>query len=190
MSQLNLPTPPVSSPSRRALVTGIGKATLSATALAMVAGCAAMGTHSTAAVAADVKILNVALDLEHEAIGAYRLGAESGLLTKPVLDVAVAFLGDKSEQDSNLRFVHDMLTQRAEDPVAVLTTYRQIIQGQRVQDDRQSAPITHLKLAGIVGRQKILSMARQEIVAKLVGHHHHDEPGGLDLGPGRPVQKQ
>jgi Ferritin-like domain len=41
----------------------------------------------------DIDILNVALGLEHEAIEAYQIGAESGLLAKPVLDVAVLFQG-------------------------------------------------------------------------------------------------
>ncbi|MCI0547453.1 MAG: ferritin-like domain-containing protein [Candidatus Rokubacteria bacterium] len=41
--------------------------------------------------AGDLKILNVALGLEHEAIAAYQAGAESGLLQKAVLDVAVLF---------------------------------------------------------------------------------------------------
>lgn len=41
--------------------------------------------------AGDLKILNVALGLEHEAIAAYQAGAESGLLQKPVLEVAVLF---------------------------------------------------------------------------------------------------
>lgn len=39
----------------------------------------------------DLRILNVALGLEHEAIAAYQAGAESKLLQKPVLDVAVLF---------------------------------------------------------------------------------------------------
>ena len=39
----------------------------------------------------DVKILNVALGLEHEAIAAYQAGAESKLLDKPILEVAVLF---------------------------------------------------------------------------------------------------
>lgn len=39
----------------------------------------------------DVAILNVALGLEQQAIAAYQVGAESGLLQKPVLDVAVKF---------------------------------------------------------------------------------------------------
>lgn len=38
-------------------------------------------------------MLNVALGLEYHAIAAYQLGAESGLLQKPVLDVAVKFQG-------------------------------------------------------------------------------------------------
>ena len=41
----------------------------------------------------DVKMLNVALGLEYQAIAAYQVGAESGLLQKPVLAVAVEFQG-------------------------------------------------------------------------------------------------
>ncbi|TVO58479.1 ferritin-like domain-containing protein [Denitromonas halophila] len=41
----------------------------------------------------DLAILNVALGLEYQAIAAYQVGAESGLLQKPVLDVAVKFQG-------------------------------------------------------------------------------------------------
>lgn len=39
----------------------------------------------------DIDILNVALALEHQAIAAYQVGAESGLLAKTVLAVAVKF---------------------------------------------------------------------------------------------------
>ncbi len=39
----------------------------------------------------DLKILNVALGLEHEAIAAYQAGAESKLLDRPILEVAVLF---------------------------------------------------------------------------------------------------
>src|SRR6185436_19794702 len=49
----------------------------------------------------DTAILNVALALEHEAINAYALGAQSGLLQKPVLDVAVMFQGHhKAHRDA------------------------------------------------------------------------------------------
>ncbi len=62
------------------------------------------------------------------------------------------FFDDNSESDSNLRFVHDMLTRRAEDPTAVLTTYRDIMRGKAVKDDRHSHTMTHLKLSGVIGR--------------------------------------
>lgn len=45
----------------------------------------------------DVAILNVALGLEHEAIAAYQIGAESGLLDKGTLAVAVAFQSDHKQ---------------------------------------------------------------------------------------------
>lgn len=41
----------------------------------------------------DLTILNTALGLEHQAIAAYQVGAESGLLDKPVLALAVQFQG-------------------------------------------------------------------------------------------------
>ncbi len=41
----------------------------------------------------DIAILNGALASEYQAIAAYQVGAESGLLQKPVLDVAVKFQG-------------------------------------------------------------------------------------------------
>jgi hypothetical protein len=41
----------------------------------------------------DIAILNAALALEFQAIAAYQLGAESNLLQKPVLDLALKFQG-------------------------------------------------------------------------------------------------
>jgi rubrerythrin len=41
----------------------------------------------------DTNILNTALGAELEAIAAYQVGAQSGLLQKPVLDLAVQFQG-------------------------------------------------------------------------------------------------
>lgn len=67
--------------------------TLSAAALALLAGREAFAAGMPADTAKDVGILNVALGLEHEAINAYQLGAGSGLLQKGVLDVAVQFQG-------------------------------------------------------------------------------------------------
>jgi rubrerythrin len=74
---------------------------LSAVAVALLAGKDALAQGMGADTAKDVSILNVALGLEHEAINAYQLGAGSGLLQKPVLDIAVQFQGHhKAHRDA------------------------------------------------------------------------------------------
>ncbi len=45
----------------------------------------------------DAQILTTALAAELEAVAAYQVGAESGLLQKPVLDLAVTFQGHHKE---------------------------------------------------------------------------------------------
>jgi rubrerythrin len=75
--------------SRRGFVSSAGQ--LSALGLAMLGGSAALAQGMAGDAAKDIGILNVALGLEHEAINAYQLGALSGLLQKPVLDIAVQF---------------------------------------------------------------------------------------------------
>src|SRR5262245_24644506 len=77
---------------RRRFLGTAGKATLSAAAIALLAGNEALAQGMPGTMQ-DVNILNVALGLEHEAINAYQLGATSGLLQKPVLEVAVLFQG-------------------------------------------------------------------------------------------------
>lgn len=77
--------------SRRALLADAGKLTLSAGAIALLAGNDALANNAGADASKDTGILNIALALEHEAIAAYQIGAESGLLAKEVLPVAVLF---------------------------------------------------------------------------------------------------
>jgi hypothetical protein len=87
--------------SRRALLTRATQLTLSAGAVALLAGNNSLAAKSMTNASGDVNILNVALGLEHEAIAAYQIGAESGLLQKPVLDVAVLFQSQhKSHRDA------------------------------------------------------------------------------------------
>ena len=93
---------------RRALLRGVGTVGLSAAAVAILGGCESMAASNSAS-AADVDILNVALGLEHEAINAYQLGAESGLLDKPVLDVAVLFQSHhKAHRDALVSTIQKM----------------------------------------------------------------------------------
>lgn len=77
-------------PGRRSFFGRSGGLFLSAAAIGLLAGKEGIATAQAAGMQ-DVDILNVALGLEHEAINAYQLGAGSGLLQKPALDVALLF---------------------------------------------------------------------------------------------------
>ena len=90
--------------SRRRVMAGTGLA-LSAGTLALLGGrdALAAGTKaSDADLESDVRILNTALGAEYQAIAAYQTGAESGLLGKDVLGVAVAFQGHHKEHAAAL----------------------------------------------------------------------------------------
>jgi rubrerythrin len=74
---------------------------LSGAAVALLAGRDALAATSDKnggkGHAGDVRILNTALAAELEAVAAYEVGAKSGLLQKPVLDLAVTFQGHHKE---------------------------------------------------------------------------------------------
>lgn len=70
---------------------------LSGTAVALLAGREALASGNGDTGTSDVSILNTALGAELEAIAAYQVGAESGLLQKPVRDLAVTFQGQHKE---------------------------------------------------------------------------------------------
>lgn len=69
---------------------------LSGAAVALLAGREALAAKGASA-ESDVRILNTALAAELEAVAAYEVGAESGLLQKPVLDLAATFQGHHRE---------------------------------------------------------------------------------------------
>ncbi len=90
---------------RRSLIQGSGLI-LSGAAIAMLAGRDSLATsHKTKSPEKDVGILNTALGAELEAIAAYQVSAESGLLQKPVLDLAVQFQGHHKEHATLLASV-------------------------------------------------------------------------------------
>lgn len=99
MSFFQMPSPiemPDSAASRRLFLSRSGLV-LSGAAVALLAGKDALAATSGAATVGDVKILNSALGAELEAIAAYQLGAESNLLQKPVLELALTFQGHHKE---------------------------------------------------------------------------------------------
>jgi len=93
------PNQPFAPSRRRFMFDGLAL-TLSGAAIGLLAGrpelvrTATAGAHE---VEKDVRILNTALNAEREAVAAYQVGAESGLLEKPVLDVALKFQGHHKE---------------------------------------------------------------------------------------------
>ena len=101
--------PSHAAPARRLFLSRSGQLTLSAAAIGLLAGTSRANAQSSMSMEADVGILNVALGLEHEVINAYQLGAGSGLLGKPVLDVAVAFQSHhKAHRDALVATIRKM----------------------------------------------------------------------------------
>ena len=85
---------------RRRAMSLSGAAVLSAGAVALLGGrdaLAAGAKVNAKALESDVRILNTALGAELEAVAAYQVGAESGLLSKAVLPVAMQFQGHHKE---------------------------------------------------------------------------------------------
>lgn len=84
---------------RRRFLTQAGALTFSGAAVAMLGGAnkAFAADSSEESVQQDIRILNTAIAAEHEAVAAYQLGAESGLLEAGVLKVAVTFQGHHKE---------------------------------------------------------------------------------------------
>jgi rubrerythrin len=71
---------------------------LSGSAVALLAGRDALAADKGGdAAAADIRILNTALGAELEAIAAYQVGAESGLLLPPTKAIALTFQGHHKE---------------------------------------------------------------------------------------------
>ena len=96
MSFLLLGLAPDRVAARRAFL-GRAGVVLSGAAVALLAGRDALATTTASSAESDTRILNTALGAELEAIAAYQVGAESGLLQKPVLDLAVTFQGHHKE---------------------------------------------------------------------------------------------
>lgn len=86
----------VQTTSRRGFLHTTGAATLSATAVALIAGCESMAQDSRMAdkgkTAGDIAILDFGVKAENQAIAAYQIAAESGLVrNRAVLQTAILF---------------------------------------------------------------------------------------------------
>jgi rubrerythrin len=120
MSFFAIAKDPVLRASRRGFLQNSGLL-LSGSAVALLAGRDALAKDSPKNAENDVRILNSALGAELEAIAAYQVGAESGLLQKPVLDLAVIFQGHHREHADVLAKTISRLGGR---PVAAKAKYQ------------------------------------------------------------------
>ena len=122
MSDIRIQSSSIVQPSRRAFLQG-SSTVLSASAIALLAGCQALSAaekKSDGAAANDVSVLSSALAAEHQAIAAYQVGAESGLLQKPVLNLAVQFQG---HHKAHADLLAATIKQLGGSPVAALSRY-------------------------------------------------------------------
>lgn len=94
MSFLKMSTPAAA---RRLFLGRSGGLVLSGAAVALLAGQDTLAAKTGGAHAGDIQILNTAIGAELEAIAAYQLGAESKLLSPPVLDLALTFQAHHKE---------------------------------------------------------------------------------------------
>ncbi len=122
----NDPVLPVSR--RDFLLTG----TLSAGAVALLVGQPGLARAEDKSAEGDIRILNTALGAELEAIAAYQVGAESGLLQKPVLDLAVTFQGHHKEHADVLSKTVAKLGGK---PVAAKAKYQFPVEALKTQAD-------------------------------------------------------
>ena len=105
---------------------------LSGAAVALLAGRDVLAAKSGPSKAGDVQILNTALGAELEAIAAYQVGAESGLLQKAVLDLAVQFQGHHKEHADVLANTVQKLGGK---PVTAKRDYKFPVEGLKNQAD-------------------------------------------------------
>jgi rubrerythrin len=116
----------------RRLFLGRSGLLLSGAAVALLAGRDVLAAKSKGAAAGDVRILNTALGAELEAIAAYQVGAESGLLQKPVLELAVQFQGHHKAHADLLASTVQKLGGK---PVAAKSKYGFPVEGLKTQAD-------------------------------------------------------
>ena len=119
------------SEARRSFLTASG-ILLSGSAVALLAGKDALAAKSASGAESDIKILNTALASELEAIAAYQVGAESGLLQQPALGLAITFQG---HHQAHAGVLSQTITKLGGKPVGPKSKYEFPTAGLKTQDD-------------------------------------------------------
>ena len=124
---------------------------------------------------ADAKILNIALTLEHEAINAYQLGATSGLLQKPVLEVAVRFQADhKAHRDALIVTIRKLGATPVEE--MKLEHYAKQLNAARLKSQDDVLDLAaRLELAATNAYLSVIPAFKESQLAKVAGRLAADE---------------
>ena len=158
--------------SRRRAMSASGAAVLSASAVALLGGrdaLAAGAKVSAQELEADVRILNTALGAELEAVAAYQVGAESGLLSKAVLPVAVAFQGHHKEHAAAIASAVQKLGGK---PVAAKEKYQFPVEKLKVEADvlRFAAGLERGAISAYLGAVPLFAdRALAQVAASILG---------------------
>ena len=158
--------------SRRRAMSASGAAVLSASAVALLGGrdaLAAGAKVSAQELEADVRILNTALGAELEAVAAYQVGAESGLLSKAVLPVAVAFQGHHKEHAAAIASAVQKLGGK---PVAAKDKYQFPVEKLKVEADvlRFAAGLERGAISAYLGAVPLFAdRALAQVAASILG---------------------
>ena len=162
MSFLLMPNPAAA----RRLFLGQSGLVLSGAAVALLAGKHALAAKAGDANGGDAQILNTALAAELEAIAAYQLGAESKLLQKPALDLALAFQGHHKEHADVLAKTVEKLGGK---PVTAKAKYNFPVEQLKSQADvlkfaaklEQGAVSAYLGAVPLFGNRELVEGCRQ-----------------------------
>ena len=158
--------------SRRRAMSTSGAAVLSASAVALLGAhdaLAAGAKVSAQELEADVRILNTALGAELEAVAAYQVGAESGLLSKAVLPVAVAFQGHHKEHAAAIASTVQKLGGK---PVAAKDKYQFPVEKLKVEADvlRFAAGLERGAISAYLGAVPLFAdRALAQVAASILG---------------------
>ena len=159
---------------RRQFLSQSTSLTLSAAAVGVLAGAPRLA-RAEGDPAKDTAILNVALGLEYEAIAAYQLGAQSGLLQKPVLETAVLFQSHhKGHRDALAATIQKM----GGTPVAEksLDDYAKALNAAMLKNQADVLALaTRLELGATNAYLGVIPSFRDPALAKIAGRLAADE---------------
>jgi len=162
-------------PARRMFLGNTAKLALSATAITLLGGRESLGKTSSDEASKDVDILNVALGLEYEGINAYQIGAESGLLQKPVLDIAVKFQSDhKVHRDILIATIQNLGGKPVEEKK--LNEYAKALKADTLKSQNDVLDLAaRLELGAINAYLGVIPSFKDTALAKVAGRLAADE---------------